>query len=431
MNILYLHSHDTGRAISPYGFPVPTPNLERFAREGVLFRKAFCAGPTCSPSRAALLTGMAPHSAGMLGLAHRGFAMPDYSKHLARILQNAGYLTVLAGVQHVIPENRLAESGYSQIIRGPSHHAKDVAPAAEAFLKSKPAEPFFLDAGFFETHRDFPERDPDIDPRYVTPPPFIPDTPETRKDMSEYLTCARNLDRGIGRILAALDENGMHERTMVMITTDHGLAFPRMKCNLEDSGTGVLLMMRGPGLVPGKVTDALVSHIDLFPTLCDFTGIPKPDWLQGRSLAPILSGEAGEVNEEIFSEVTFHSAYEPQRSIRTHRYKYIQRFGERRTPVLSNMDESAGKKIWVQNHWGEKILEREYLYDLVFDPGESRNMAGLPQMEKTLLTLRERLRHWMDRTKDPLLTGAVPLPAGALVNDPDDLSCKIPPKGGA
>src|SRR6476660_8683988 len=100
-NLVYIHSHDTGRFVSPYGYAIATPNLQKLAESGVLFRKAFCAAPTCSPSRAALLTGQAPHSSGLIGLAHRGFALHDPAQHLAHTLKNAGYYGVLTGMQHV------------------------------------------------------------------------------------------------------------------------------------------------------------------------------------------------------------------------------------------------------------------------------------------------------------------------------------------
>ena len=100
-NILYIHSHDTGRYIQPFGHAMPTPNFQRLAEQGILFRQAFCANPTCSPSRAALLTGQWPHSCGMLGLAHRGFRLNDYSHHLVHTLKKAGYTTALSGFQHV------------------------------------------------------------------------------------------------------------------------------------------------------------------------------------------------------------------------------------------------------------------------------------------------------------------------------------------
>ena len=100
-NILYIHSHDTGRYLQPYGHAIPTPNLQRLAERGVLFRRAYCAAPTCSPSRAALLTGQSPHSAGMLGLANRGFRLRDFNQHIIHTLKPSGYNSALAGIQHL------------------------------------------------------------------------------------------------------------------------------------------------------------------------------------------------------------------------------------------------------------------------------------------------------------------------------------------
>src|SRR5262245_32303024 len=148
-NILYLHSHDTGRYIQPYGHGVTTPRLQRLAEQGVIFRQAFCAAPTCSPSRAALLTGQAPHSSGMLGLAHRGFALNDYGQHLIHTLRAAGYYAGLFGMQHEAHDP--ATIGYDQVWVESSHAAR-VAPIAAAFLESGPPQPFFLSVGFSETH---------------------------------------------------------------------------------------------------------------------------------------------------------------------------------------------------------------------------------------------------------------------------------------
>lgn len=102
-NVLYLHSHDTGRYIQPYGYGVSTPNLQRFAEDRVLYRHAFCVGPTCSPSRAGLLTGRPPHAVGMFGLAHRGWRLDGYSVTLPARLTRAGYKTAFAGIQHIAP----------------------------------------------------------------------------------------------------------------------------------------------------------------------------------------------------------------------------------------------------------------------------------------------------------------------------------------
>src|SRR5271170_295712 len=179
-NIVYIHSHDSGRYLSPYGQSVPTPNLQRLAQEGILFRKAFSAAPTCSPSRAGLLTGMYPHSSGMLGLAHRGFSLNDYNQHIVHTLKAAGYTTILAGLQHVarVPET----IGYDRILPHQATPANNngtsatvVAPAAAAFLDGRPQSPFFLDVGFFETHREYPEPTPEDRANYQAPPRPIPD----------------------------------------------------------------------------------------------------------------------------------------------------------------------------------------------------------------------------------------------------------------
>lgn len=424
-NIIYLHSHDTGRYIQPYGYAVPTPNMQRLAEGGVLFRQAFCAAPTCSASRAALLTGQSPHNAGMTGLVNRGWQLHDYRQHLLHTLRDAGYHTVLAGTQHLHRDR--TQLGFDQII-APSDRGqvKDVIPVATAFLRHAPKQPFFLDVGFFETHREFPKADP-AESRYVRPPAPLPDTPATRQDMADFTKMVRELDDGVGLLLDALDAVGLAENTLVIQTTDHGLAFPAMKCNLTDHGTGVLLIMRGPGgFVGGRVVDALVSHIDLFPTLCDLLEIAPPPWLQGKSMMPLIRGEQTEINDEIFAEVTYHAAYEPQRAVRTQRHKYIRRFGARTRPVLPNCDDSLSKEVWLAHGWGERTLAPEQLYDLVFDPNETNNLAAEPAYRTTLDEMRGRLQRWMQATDDPLLQGVPPVPPGAQLNDPAGLSPQEP-----
>src|SRR4051794_18062506 len=141
-NILYLHSHDTGRYIQPYGYSVPTPHLQKLAEEGVLFRRAFDAAPTCSPSRAALLTGQCPHRNGMLGLAHRGFVLNDYRQHLLHWLRPHGYHSTLIGIQHIAKDPQ--PIGYDEVISTKGTHVAEVAPAAADFLKRAPKQPFFL-----------------------------------------------------------------------------------------------------------------------------------------------------------------------------------------------------------------------------------------------------------------------------------------------
>jgi len=424
-NIIYLHSHDTGRHVQPYGHQIPTPNIQRLADGGLLFRQAFCAAPSCSGSRACLLTGQWAHVNGMTGLAHRGWRLNDYGRHLVHPLRQVGYWSALLGEQHLSVDP--ADLGYDHIVDVATTHVRAIAPAARRLLYSRPPQPFFLSIGFFETHRKFSEPGSARDALYSAPPAHLPDTPETRADMASFKASARSLDQGVGAVLHALDELGLVDHTILVLTTDHGLPVPGAKATLTDRGLGVLLIMRGPGgFFGGRVTDALVSHVDLYPTLCELAGAPLPDGLAGRSLLPLADGETQDVRDELFAELTYHAAYDPQRAIRTKRYKLIRRFGDRHEPVLANVDDSPAKELLVAAGWGRRPRPREELHDLLLDPGEQHNLANDPELGPVREDLERRLHEWMAATDDPLLHGPMAPPDGALVDDPAALSPNAP-----
>jgi N-sulfoglucosamine sulfohydrolase len=424
-NILYLHSHDTGRYVQPYGQPVPTPNIQHLADQGVLFRRAFCATPTCSTSRACLLTGQYGHNNGMLGLAHRGWSLNDYREHIVHTLRQAGYFSVLIGEQHIAKRPEII--GFDRVEKIATTHVESVAPVTRRIIAEGLPQPFFLSVGFFETHRDWLDPPSLRDALYSLPPANLPDTAETRHDMASYRASARSLDQGVGSVLEALDAHGLTENTLIMFTTDHGLAFPGAKATLFDRGLGVMLIMRGPGgFHGGRVNDALVSHLDIYPTLCELAGIDPPEFVQGFSLLPLVRGELGALREDLYAEMTWHAAYEPQRAVRTERWKYIRRFGHRERPVLANCDDSPSKELLLRHGWAEHKVPFEHLYDLVFDPGEANNLAGDPAHGDVQEDLRERLDRWMAATSDPLLHGDPVPPHGAEINDPDQISASEP-----
>ncbi|MEX2106495.1 MAG: sulfatase [Solirubrobacterales bacterium] len=425
-NILYIHSHDTGRFVQPYGFQVPTPNIQLLADQGVLFREAFCAAPTCSGSRASLLTGLYCHNNGMLGLAHRGWALNDYRQHWVHALRRAGYHSILIGEQHISVDPSVI--GYDDLVDVDSNHAENVAPLTIEALRTAPAQPWFMSVGFFETHRDFFAPTSVRDTLYSLPPANLPDVVATRRDVAAFKTSARSLDQGIGAVLHALHDFGLVENTLVICTTDHGIAFPGAKATLFDRGIGVLMIVRGPGgFSGGKVIDAPVSHLDVYPTLCELAGVDAPIWLQGTSLMPLVRGEVDSPHDAIFAETTYHAAYEPQRAIRTDRWKYIRRFDDCPNPVLANCDDSATKDLLVEAGWGTRIVPREQLYDLILDPAEGCNLAGQAGSEEVLGELRGRLDDWMHQTADPLRDGPVPAPPGAAVNEQWQVSPSDPP----
>ena len=191
----------------------------------------------------------------------------------------------------------------------------------------------------------------------------------------------------------------------------------------------MLLILRGPGgFEGGRASDALVSHVDLFPTICDLCGIEPPGWLQGRSLLPLARGEVDEVNDQVYAEVNYHCHYEPQRALRTRRWKYIRRYAEYGYPMLANIDDSPSKSLWLAHGLARRPLAAEELYDLVFDPNEAHNLAHAralaadPALDAVLADLRGRLDDWMAATGDPLLDRPIPAPAGAVVSRPEDVS---------
>jgi len=245
--------------------------------------------------------------------------------------------------------------------------------------------------------------------------------------MAAFKASARSLDQGVGAVLDVLEETGLADDTLVLLTTDHGLAFPGAKATLYDRGLGVMLIVRGPGgFSGGKVIDAMVTHLDIFPTLCELAGVPLKPWLQGSSLLPLLEAPDRALHEEIFAGATWHAAYEPQRAVRTLRWKYIRRFGDRDLPVLANCDDSPSKDVLLRHGWGERRLPREQLYDLVFDPNEAANLADRGDAQPVLDDLRRRLDEWMAATADPLLDGDVEPPQGVELNDPDQRSARDP-----
>lgn len=433
MNILYLHTHDTGRVISPYGFAVDTPNYEAFCKESLLFQNAFSVAPTCSPSRAGLLTGIYPHQNGMLGLAQRGFEL-DKDKHLANFLNRNGYHTVLCGVQHEIGyyldhEKALGTLGYDEDL---SENHESYEEADLVYWDNKNADnlcqwlktaslnkPFFISYGMHATHREFPQKiDPSINLSMSQPPIDIPNIPTTREDYARYKTSIKMADANLGKVIDVLKEVDLYEKTIIILTTDHGLAYPFHKCTLTDNGTGVLFAMRVPGSKQKNDScDDLISHIDVFPTLCDLLKIAPPDYLEGQSFAGLFTGQPFKKNEAIFSEINFHTSYEPVRAVRTKRFKYVRYFDETYLGInYSNIDNSDVKEFYRENGLELQTKDLEALYDLYYDPAEKNNVIGKKVYKETTEMLRQKLQNFMERTDDPLINGPIPIKDGWRVN---------------
>ena len=424
MNFIYIHTHDSGRYLQPYGIGVDNPAFMRLARESFMFHQAHCTAPTCSCSRTGMLSGMAPHSSGMFGLAHRGFHMQDFQRHLSYFLQKNGYYTVLAGVQHesIVPELL----GYNEIYvkKVNSSRERDLysLSCAVDYLRSgrNGNKPFFLSFGMSSTHLVYEEAR-DIEEDFVMPPFPVVNNKETRHDFACYLQSLKTADECLGILLDEVDQRGLRDNTVVMFTTDHGISFPDMKCTLKDTGTGVALFIRHPEIGRGS-SDALVSHIDIFPTICEMLGLEKPEWLQGTSLVPLMQGSRDKVHDYIFSEITYHAAYEPVRAVRTDRLKLIRHFAADCHKPLVNIGDHVSKDWYLSSPLPKMEEERDCLYDLVADPVERINVVHLPEYQEDYRRLSSALEEWMMKTNDPLLNGPIELLSGQIANRPEALS---------
>ena len=439
MNVIYMHTHDSGRYWSPYGLNVPTPNIQAFAGSATVFRQAYCVGPTCSPSRCGLLTGINPHKNGMQGLAHLGWKLNDYSQHMNQFLQKNGYYTALCGIQHEAPDYKML--GYNEIVGSQEFNMSDTVNSMEdwdysntkeacAFLARQKAAPFFLSFGLFNTHREYPQvKESDgIIADYLAPPGPLYDCDANRQEMAAYCASVKVVDNCFGQLLKTLDKSGLADDTMVIMTTDHGIAMPKMKCTLYDTGIGVALIIRLPKVKQVRATDALVSQLDVFPTVCNTCGLDAPNWLEGVDLTPVIKGETQTVRKEIFAEVTYHAAYEPKRCIRTERYKLIRRYDYHNGIVPANIDDCISKDFLMENGHADTAMEREALFDLWLDPYERINLAADARYRKIYCDLSARLESWMLETEDPLITHGcrVPKPENAKVIT---LECPSPRAG--
>jgi arylsulfatase A-like enzyme len=425
------------------------PNLQRLADGGVLFRNAHSISPTCSPSRAALLTGQYPHQCGQWGLANRGYPLEHPERHLIQTLKTHGYHTALLGVQHIAADER--DHGYDEVresiiggafgIRDDQLSADSVAPAAVEWLRENAGrkEPWFLDVGMLQTHnsswrRLSKEQFPVEGEIERTPPPAgLPDIPETREWQATFKITAAILDQGIGQVLDALEQNGCLENTLVISTTDHGIGVPFAKSSLQSTGLGVSLILRGPGgFTGGKTVQEMVTHLDLFPTICEICGLPPPAWLEGKSLVKTLQTHTSPLHDSVFAESNVHGHPQPERSVRTERYRLVRRWWK--VTEEASYANSDGKPVHTRLHeygWprqtapGRKIAEGVYdlLFDLMLDSCERRDVSGEQDYAEIYSKLSSQLENWMRNTGDRFTreTFDIPEPQPFELPNPDEV----------
>lgn len=392
---------------------VSTPSIDALAGSGVRFSNTFCVAPQCSPSRATIYTGRYPHSNGVMGLAHAGFAWdlnPD-ERHLSNILRSKGWYCVLVGTQHETHDPQRME--YERIVMADVPSCVAVADDAARVISERAGapEPLYLQVGFLEPHRPFDLfGTPPHDELGVTVPDYLVDEPSAREEFAAFQGAVRKVDGAVGRIIEALESAGARDETIVVFTTDHGIPFPRAKCSLYDPGLEVCLVLSAPGRGwnDGSTRPELLSNLDLLPTILELCGLEIPSNVQGRSFAALVHGREYTERTEIFAEMTYHDYYDPRRCVRTADHKLILNFSN--APFFMDPSQSWRPGTTAKHPPGRGFHELVELYDLREDALEFSNVADDPTLAGVRAELLGRLRDWMITTGDPLLDGIPPSP---------------------
>ncbi|MCP4455228.1 MAG: sulfatase [Planctomycetes bacterium] len=474
-NIIFFITDDESPTLGCYGDKVAqTPHIDRLASDGVMFTNAFATTASCSASRSVVMSGLHNHKNGQYGHQHHFHKFASFdsvvSLSLPRVLARAGYRTAQIGKYHVAPEEVYHFETY---LKGPGRNAVAMADNARAFITDKSdARPFFLYFATTDPHRgggtdktSKRELKPDLfgnkpndgsypgvkevffDPAKVPVPAFLPDTPDAREELAQYYQSCARIDQGLGRLVQILKEADLYDKTMIVFTSDHGMAFSGGKTTVYDPGLRVPFVVRNPYEKRRSIkSSAMISHIDITPSLLDFAGGldakingPKnwinPDsyWKErgenlkenrsgghtfrsyhGKSWIPILGDPKAEHWDTIFASHTFHEIqmYYPMRVVQDKRYKLIWN-------IASPLPYPFASDLWAASSWQaqyRKGLDAPYgqktvgdyihrsafeLFDMQNDPHETCNLALSDSYEATLESYKQKLKAFQKRMDDP------------------------------
>jgi N-sulfoglucosamine sulfohydrolase len=436
--VLFISDDHSALDCGAYGSrEVRTPNIDRLAREGLLFRNAFATSPTCMPSRCAMLTGLMPMRNG----AHAN-NLRDQSqaregiRSLPHYLKDLGYRVAQAGKMHFGPKSvfpfelvegsEVPEPGFE---KNPGLRMDLNAGAVDEWLgKISPNEKFCLMVCDHSPHVIWTDKT-DYDPAAITVPPNHIDTPETRKSRTRNYADITKMDTNLGRVLASVEKYGFAANTVFIYTTDQGAQWPFAKWSLYDQGIHVPFIVRWPGKTkPASTTEAMISLVDVVPTFMEIAGGKVPADLDGKSFLPVLEGKSAAHRDAIFATHSQDGSMNlsPMRCVRTARYKYILNLSPEikyTTHMDKAKDHDGGREYW--DSWTAKaatdpraaeILKRyhwrprEELYDVLLDPFEVHNLADEATYADIKKDLSTRLGEWRKSQKDEK-TGPEPIPA--------------------
>jgi len=455
-NILFCISDDQSYAHTgaAHDQVVKTPAFDRVAREGIHFYHAFCDAPTCGPSRSAILTGQPIWRLEEAGNIHS--TLPAKFTTYTELLEDAGYATGFTGKGW--SPGRLEPGGRKANPAGAEFNRRRVKPPFRGIANRDYAanfddflaqvgkdQPFCFWLGTHEPHRGYEEgagRRTGKDPSRVVVPPIFPDHPVVRNDLLDYFVEIEHFDRMVGRAISTLEKSGQLDNTIVVVTSDHGMPFPRAKASLYDAGTRVPLAIRWPrGIInPGRSFGILVNLSSLAPTFLKAAGLEVPETMTRHHLMDAFSN-VGKPETRLFQDPSAafiamerHDGCRkggkgyPCRAIRTQEYLYIRNYEPERWPAgnpdrqfcardipFGEVDSSPTKTLLMDNKdkpgfkrfYDLAFAKRpaEELYHVGRDPGQLENLAGNPEFASVLKKLSARLQEHLVRTGDPRALG--------------------------
>lgn len=445
LNILLITADDMN-ADSPgwMGNPLkPTPNIDAFAAKGHRFTNHHVSAPICQPSRAAIMTGRVPHRSGGLGFNPINEGVPT----LVTVLKEKGYFTgALNKLPHMKPDSAFPwDVKYEASQKNPGLLAKQLAEALAAAKAS--GKPFFINCNIGDPHRPFfgaPAKNPGkqkrkaaaleddgegggpsgetkgILPRIyqkgeVKTPAFLEDLDGIREEIAQYTNSVQRLDLSFGKALAALEESGLADRTLVVFLSDHGISMPFSKATVFRNGTWSPVVLKIPGKPDGTTHEELVSSTDLLPTILDLVSVKAPDGIDGRSWLPLIDGGQQEGRDKVFTHVNGVSSgiQFPQRAVntRTRSLVFLPWSGSRKFRVeamqgltFKALDEAGKSDARIHERVEQYITgETLALYDTEKDPDQRKNVINDPAYEKDTKELKAALLQQMEKTGDPQL----------------------------
>jgi arylsulfatase A-like enzyme len=419
-NIIWLVLDDAGPTLGCYGDPQAiTPNMDRLAREGVRFTRAFTHAPVCAPSRSGLVTGMYPTT---IGSHHMRSKLINPPETFMSLLRKVGYYVAWPGKTdfNFDPADPKAATFAADPPAGSFDSRANWLEAAP------PQQPFFAYLNLGVTHESQVRGDAAQhakntarlkpgefhDPAKMKIPAYYPDAPEIRKDLTQYYDLVTAADYQVGDVLAWIDKHGITSETVVILFSDHGRGMPRAKRWLYDSGIRVPLVVWAPGRIkPGVTRNDLVSFIDFAPTMLALAGAEIPERLQGHVF---LGEKRAKAREYVYAAADrMDNAVDRIRAVRDERFKYIRNFHPE-LPYAQRIpynEENPTMRVWRKMSKEGKLSgppalffsptkPKEELYDTGADPDEVRNLATDPKYRRTLERMRKAMDAWIRTTKD-------------------------------